>query len=499
MTVVGVTNGMRNGAAAVGLAGALAGVCSQERVTRTRGAGSNATGLPDQALDLLLSRQGLKRSDVSRWVMAGSPGGISPIAECELLDHHFAHACSAYLTSPFDSATIVISDRDAPGVSVWAGRSGSVTRLDVPWHGEGFAEVFSRLARAIGFQADAADQRFEALARLQPDGRQARVDALMTFEADHLVVNPGLEARVEEWLAGERSPEHPARAALAAALQARLGELFLEWLRRIRGKADAGQLCIGGSFFYHSSLNTLVKRAGVFDQVFVPVDPGDSGLAAGVALHALGGGPKAVSPFLGPSYTPEEIKEVLDNCKLQYTWETYDTAIAAAVEALRHGRLVGWFDGGMEWGPRALGARCILANPAAPYVLENLNRFLKHRESWRGYALSGLADAVVEHFEGPDRAPYMECDYRPRDRAVFRNALPSPDAAVRVHTVSNDAPARFTRLLDAVGAATGLPLVINTSFNGFHEPIVCSPRDAVRVFYGTGLDLLVIDQFVLRK
>ena len=193
-------------------------------------------------------------------------------------------------------------------------------------------------------------------------------------------------------------------------------------------------------------------------------------------------------------------QEVLDNCKLQYSWESEEGAVQAAVRALKEGRLVGWFDGPMEWGPRALGARCILANPQAPYVLENLNHFLKQREPWRGYALSGLQDAVAEHFDGPAEAPFMECDYRPRDPGRFRDILPSRDAAVRLQTVASDGGLPlFRRLLEAFREATGLPFLVNTSFNGFHEPIVCSPRDAVRVFYGTGLDLLVVNQFVIRK
>ena len=170
-----------------------------------------------------------------------------------------------------------------------------------------------------------------------------------------------------------------------------------------------------------------------------------------------------------------------------------------AVKALMQGLLVGWFDGAMEWGPRALGARCILANPFAPYVLENLNRFLKRREPWRGYGLSGLETAVHAHLDGPARAPFMECDYRPRDRSRFRFVLPSEDAVLRVHTVDDASPPRFRRLLEAFGEASGLPLLVNTSFNGFHEPIVCSPRDAVRVFYGSGIDVLVMQQFVLQK
>jgi len=153
----------------------------------------------------------------------------------------------------------------------------------------------------------------------------------------------------------------------------------------------------------------------------------------------------------------------------------------------------------MEWGPRALGARSILANPFSPYVLENLNRFLKQREPWRGYALSGLDASVREHFDGPPASPYMECDFTPRDRSRFRHVLPGPRADVRVHTVGDAEPPRFRRLLQAFGEATGVPILVNTSFNGFSEPIVCSPRDAVRVFYGSGVDTLVLGEFVVTK
>ncbi len=151
-------------------------------------------------------------------------------------------------------------------------------------------------------------------------------------------------------------------------------------------------------------------------------------------------------------------------------------------------------------GSRARSGRAA-SSPARPqpYVLENLNRFLKQREPWRGYALSGTAEAVAEHFDGPARAPYMECDFTPRDAQRFRHVLPTAGAAVRVQTVDASGLPRFARLLEAAGAASGLPFLVNTSFNGFHEPIVCSPRDAVRVFYGSGLDLLVLNQFILRK
>jgi carbamoyltransferase len=494
--IAGTTGGRRHGAAAIAESGRLVGVCSQERVTRVRAAGTNASGMPDEAIDLLLGRMGRGRQQITRHVVVHGDHA-APAAPVDRIDDHFAHACTAYLTSGFAAAAIVVCDHEAPEVSVFTGDGAAILPLECPLAGTGFATVYSRFTAAFGLTRD---QQFEALARLQPGHRDAAIDRLLTFADGMLVVDPALERKIEERLPAGGDGAIQPRAALASALEARLGELLVEFLRQVAGRTGSAALCLGGSLFYHSSINTMVKQAGLFREVFVPVDPGNSGLAVGAALHGVGGRPAPASPFLGPRYSPQEIKETLDNCKLQYSWQQEDAVIATAVKALQQGYLVGWFEGAMEWGPRALGARCIFASPSAPYVLDNLNHFLKRRESWRGYAISGPQEAVAEYFSGPESAPFMEYDYRPRDEDRVRAVLPAAGAAIRVQTVANDeATPRVRRLLEAFGRATGLPFLVNTSFNGFHEPIVCNPRDAVRVFYGTGLDVLVCDQFVLRK
>lgn len=496
--IAGIGGGVRHGAAALADGDRLVGACPQERATRVRGAGLNASALPDEALDLLLHRLGRTRREITRYVFAVDDGPAPP-GSAERLDHHRAHASTAYLTSPFDTAVVVVCDHEAPEVSVWTARGTTLEEVPWSWPGPGFATVSTRCSRALGFSDAAGDQRAAALARLRPQSRDAAVDRLLRFDGHALVVDAGLDSFIEarRQVAGG---DVQAPAALAAALQGRLADLVIDFLREVRARVDLPQLCLGGSLFHNSSINTRVRQSGVFSQTFVPIDPGNSGLAAGAALEGLGRAPSPVSPFLGPSYSAEETKQVLDNCKLHFAWESEEDSVGVAVKALREGRLVGWFDGAMEWGPRALGARCILANPTAPYVLDNLNRFLKQREPWRGYALSGLHEAVSTFFDGPADTPFMDCDYRPRDAARFREALPLPEAAVRLQTVSETSSLpRFRRLLEAFGEATGLPFLINTSFNGFHEPIVCSPRDAIRVFYGTGLDLLVMNQFVVSK
>ena len=493
--IAGTAGGRRHGAAAIAESGRLVGVCSQERVTRVRGAGTNASGMPDEAMDLLLGRMGRRRQQITRHVVVHDHHDAAA-ARLDQIGDHFAHACTAYLTSGFAAATIVVCDHEPPQVSVFAGEGSAIRPLDCPLTGAGFASTYSRFTAAFGLTRD---QQFEALARLQPGSRDSAVDHLLALVDGALVVDTALEEKIEARLPGAADAVQP-RAALAAALEARLGELFIEFLRKVAARTGSQSLCLGGSLFYHSSINTMVKQSGVFRDVFVPVDPGNSGLAVGAALHGVGGRPAPASPFLGPRYSPQEIKETLDNCKLQYSWEHEDALIAGAVKALQQGYLVGWFDGAMEWGPRALGARCIFASPSAPYVLDNLNHFLKRRESWRGYAISAPREAVAEYFSGPEAAPFMEYDYRPRDEARVRAVLPAAGAAIRVQTIANDeATPRVRRLLEAFGRATGLPFLVNTSFNGFHEPIVCNPRDAVRVFYGTGLDVLICDQFVLRK
>lgn len=494
---VGLGGATRNACATLCTGDAILGICEQERITRVRAAGFNRTGVPDEALDELLHRSGRQRSEVIAFALAEPVHGAIAGTDLVRLDHHFAHACSAFLPSPFDSATIVICDNESPQVSVWDGNGRTITQIEWPWRSQGFAEVYSQSAEALGFAAGGHEQRMEALARLDPGRRDDRATEILSLESDRLQLAPDWQARIESW-AG--TGEGFNIAPVAAAVQGRIGDLLVEFLREVRRRAPVRRrLCVGGSLFSNSHFNSMVKCCDAFDRVFTPINPGNAGLSVGAGLHASGQVRRAVAPFLGPSYSAEEIKATLDNCKLTYQWVSERDRIAMVVQALQKGRLVAWFDGPMEWGPRALGARSIVASPFAPYVLENLNRFLKRRDMWRGYALSGLEPAVHVHFDGPEDSPFMECDYVPRDPTFFRHILPGPHATVRVQTVGSSAPPRFRELLRAFGEESGIPILVNTSFNGFREPIVCSPNDAVRVFFGSGLDMLVLGEFVISK
>jgi carbamoyltransferase len=244
----------------------------------------------------------------------------------------------------------------------------------------------------------------------------------------------------------------------------------------------------------------LSERSG-FDDVFVPPNPGNAGLAAGAALSVgcrTQSNRERVSPFLGPEYQPDDIKAVLDNCKLSYEYLSHDDVIDVGVRELRAGRLVGWFQGRMEWGHRALGNRSILADPFGPYVLDNLNVYLKRRERYRAYGLSVCEEDVTRYFDGPSRSLWMEYDYQVKDADRFHHVLPPAVSRVRVQTIDPSATL-FRELHRAFADVSGSGVLVNTSFNGFSEPIVCSPRDAIRVFYGTGLDVVVLGSFIVRK
>jgi carbamoyltransferase len=244
-----------------------------------------------------------------------------------------------------------------------------------------------------------------------------------------------------------------------------------------------------------------------FSNVFVQPAAGNAGTAIGAALYAWHNfyHEKERIPFntlcLGPQYSAERIKRVLENCKLHFRFLlTEGDVIDKAIQALNADKIVAWMQGRMEFGPRALGNRSILASPKNPYSTENLNVYIKHRESFRKFAASVPAELAGEYFEVGSNARFLATvgRVRPEHKKQFEGALLGGDL-VRVHTVEKEENPRFHALLTAAGQATGLPVLYNTSFNLFGDPLVCTPRDAVRSFYSSGIDALFAGNFYLEK
>jgi predicted NodU family carbamoyl transferase len=439
-------------AALIDIEGDAVAACEENRLTRAVDSGT--AGPPDLAIAELLRYLGRRREDIA------TVSGVSGDGE---VDAHTAHATYALHASGFHNALVFVCGSE---VSAWRGGK-NVSRVPLD-NTLSFATAYGELVGRLGFRPMRDEHLVEALAR------------------------------------GGHTE--------AAAMQHRLGEQLLATLERLKSETQAAQVCLSGGLFFNTYFTSTVAASRLFDDVYVPAHPGRNGASLGAALlGALGAtgapvAPGAVkSPYLGPHYTDQEIKGTLENCKLSFDLLHDDRLFDLVLHQLSRGRLVGWYHGRLEWGPRALGHRSVLADPFAPHVLENLNGFLKRRPSFRAYGVSVPAARLAEFFEsaggtsGPlFQSPFMQYEYRPRDLDKFRTILPPGVQTLRVHSVDENEP-RFLRLLDLWGEKTGAPVLVNTSFNGFHEPLVCSPRDAIRVFYGTGLDLLALENFLLRK
>jgi carbamoyltransferase len=277
--------------------------------------------------------------------------------------------------------------------------------------------------------------------------------------------------------------------------------------RAVLRLAGEGQnLCVAGGLFYNALVVSALERSGRWENVFVQPVAGNAGSALGAALYAwhnvyrnteraYGG-----ELLLGPSYSAEEIKQVLENCKLRFRYLTADQLIDEAITRLQENQIVAWMQGRMEFGPRALGNRSLLASPLNPYSTENLNIFIKHREPFRKFAASVPAEICGEYFEAGPNARFLATVGRvkPQYRSAFESAILGEDY-VRVHVVDKDDNPLYHRLLLAAGNASGLPVLFNTSFNLFGDPLVCTPRDAVRSFYSSGIDAMFVGNFLVRK
>jgi carbamoyltransferase len=505
--LLGLSGAKRNACAAACVNGELRAACEQERLTRVRRVGFEPPSFPVEAVDEVLRLAGYGHDDVTAYIVAERqarlPAGMPGIA----LDHHRAHAATAFLTSPFDRAAILVCDsNDDRELSVWKGDGSCLQDQHWPWWGSRFAALYSECAELFGFARRNQEHQFEALAHLGRGDQVDRLRHLFRYEDGSIRVAARWRTQVSDMIDDERRCGSGPAPQIASAVQRRIGELLLEFIADVAAAGGADAVCLGGGLFYNTYFTTLIRRSGAYPNVFVPINPGNAGLAVGASLlvaHENGAarsraaGTDAVSPFLGPAYDSEAIKATLDGCKLSYSFLTETEVLDATVTALARGQLVAWFHDRMEWGPKALGHRSILANPRSPYVLDNLNCFLRKRERWRSFGVSVCEDIVADLFCGPPASPFMEYEYELRDDRL-RPVMPAGATAIRVQTVSKDMEP-FWALHKRMEQATGIGVLVNTSFNGFHEPIACTPRDAVRVFFGTGLDMLVMGRFILRK
>jgi len=295
---------------------------------------------------------------------------------------------------------------------------------------------------------------------------------------------------------------------VAASLQSRMEAVMCEIAARHRERTRQKNLCLAGGVALNSMINAAVEKNCGFKKVFVEPVAGNAGASLGAALHlwhgVLGGHRRrnqSTSLFLGPSYDDQAIKTVLDNCKVNYKYFlTEDRQVAEVAQLLSRGVIVAWFQGATEFGPRALGARCIIASPATEIMRDNLNQYIKHREDFRPFCAAVPQEFAVEFFEPSGLTSLLQgvCKVRADKKGKIPAAVFGGGVA-RVHTVSRKDNPGFWKLIMKFGGITGTPVLLSTSFNLSGEPLVSSPREAVRGFYSSGVDCLVIGSFLVKK
>jgi carbamoyltransferase len=323
-----------------------------------------------------------------------------------------------------------------------------------------------------------------------------RTPVLGRLFSDHMAARLGPARQVGEPL--ERRHQD-----VAATLQARLEEVYFDLLNALHAATGLRALCLAGGVAFNCVANGKIFDRTPFEKVYIQPAAGDAGLAVGAAFyvyHQVLGYPRAFvmdHAYWGPEFTPAAIRQTLDAAGLRYRQLPEEALCRETARYIADGKIVGWFQGRMEWGPRALGNRSIVVDPRRPEMKDVLNRRIKHREPFRPFAPSILEEATGEYFERSYPSPFMILAYpvRPEKRGV----IPAPthvDGTGRLQTVSRQANPRYWRLIKEFERLTGVPVVLNTSFNE-NEPIVCTPQEAVDCFLRTQMDVLAIGEFLV--
>ena len=436
-----------------------------------------------------------------------------PRAEIAVVEHHQAHAASAFFASPFEEATVLTLDHDGDfrcGTR-WHAKDTQIQAEREWYYPDSLGRLYGAVTQLLGYRAGAEEHKVQWISasgdeRYAPLFREvvtasARLDP--SFFDGHRQSEGGFSPKFFERLGIEEGVRIPAAAvpAIARGLQKTVEETVL-------GLAGEGEnLCLAGGLFLNVMLVEFLERCGRWKNVFVQPAAGNAGTALGAVYHLWHqvrrqkrrGGMQSL--FLGPGYGAEEIKQVLENCKLRFQYlRSTDDMLAQAVRMLGEHKVLAWMQGRMEFGPRALGNRSILASPLDPYSTENLNVFIKHREPFRKFAASVPEEEAGEYFETGPNARYLATvgRVRPKHRKTFEAAILGEDM-IRAHVVAEKDNPLYHRLLRAAGKATGLPVLYNTSFNLFGDPLVSAPRDAVRSFYSSGIDAMFVGNFLLEK
>jgi carbamoyltransferase len=463
-------------------------------------------------------------------------------------EHHQSHAASAFFFSPFEKAAVLCLDGvgEWATTSTWTGEGNQLTPLWEINFPHSLGLLYSAFTYFTGFRVNSGEYKLMGLA---PYGTPRYSDLILdklldlkedgTFRLDMQYFNycTGLtmtNQRFDELFGGPpRTPEselNQREMDIAASIQVVTEKVVLRLARTLHRETGMPNLCLAGGVALNCVANGRVLREGPFDEIWIQPAAGDAGGAVGAAAIAwhdyegaertVDGNDKMHGAYLGPKFTSTEIRQQLDAHNAEYEEMDEDELYPKLAEILENGDIIGWFQGRMEFGPRALGGRSIIGDPRNVKMQTVMNLKIKYRESFRPFAPSVLAERVSDYFEQDASSPYMlivapvKEEFRipltEEQNRLFgieklnlkRSELPAithVDYSARVQTVHSKTNPRYHALIKAFEARTGCGVVVNTSFNVRGEPIVCSPTDAYRCFMRTEMDYLVIENFFMSK
>src|SRR5271156_634640 len=468
-----------------------------------------------------------------------SPDAIR--AKFHRIEHHTAHLASAFYVSPFERAAVLSADGLGDfASSMWAlGEGSNMRHLGEVTFPHSLGMYYTALTQYIGFWKFGDEFKVMGLAAYgQPEfldefRRIVYADGPLSFRLgleyfSHQRQGPDMTWRdadqtpilgrlfstyLEKRLGPARKADEPLEQHhrnLAASMQAALEEVLIAHWGALSRKTGEKALCLAGGVAFNCVANGKVFDHSPFERVYVQPAAGDAGLSVGAAFtvnHEILGRPREFAmdhAGWGPQFSPQEIRtevEKFQGASDEIQIDQFDEEVLLRTTArhIAEGKILGWFQGRVEWGPRALGQRSILADPRRPEMKEILNRRIKHRETFRPFAPSILEEATSEFFEKTHPSPFMTFAYNVRSDK--RGVIPAPthvDGTARLQTVSRRSNPLYWKLIRAFGDLTSVPVLLNTSFND-NEPIVCRPEEALDCFLRTRMDVLVMGNFVLEK
>ena len=435
-------------------------------------------------------------------------------AKMRFVPHHLSHAISAYSYSGLDNAAVVVMDgRGAwEASSIWYGHGGRLDHvLTIPWPNS-LGLFYAQFTQYLGFVPNSDEWKVMGLA---PYGHpEVNLNEFISINRESYQVNAQLllersngSSAIAKRLGPERKPESEIDESfknVAFAVQDACEVAMLALVKLATQKTNCRNVCLAGGVALNSKANGKIQASGMVDHIFVQPAASDDGVALGAVLapYLDNGGRLPMRPlrhaYLGPEFTDGEIEKALRTYKLRAV--KLDNVAATTADLLASGKIIGWFQGRMEFGPRALGGRSILADPRDPEMNAKVNNAVKFREWWRPFAPSMLREVAGEYLEHACDSPFMILTnpVRPEKRGIIPSVT-HVDGSARPQTVEKDVNPLYWDLINEFGKRTGVPVIMNTSFNLRGEAIVNTPTDAVRTFFSSGMDALVIGSYLVEK